>query len=74
MKIRLVNMATGWSADGAVTDPPEIGKPFSVLMVEHGRLIMTDIVKWISWNEFQVADGTFFVWQPITKRRPVAVA
>lgn len=74
MKVRLVNMAADWILDGAATDPPQVGQPFSVLMVEHGRLLLTDIVTRVDLNSFHVADGTFFVWQPITKRRPVGLA
>jgi hypothetical protein len=79
MKVRLVEMVPGWTdygivAEGAATDAPEIGEPFTVLMVHLDRLVVTASVVQIGAGWFATVDGCWYVWQAIAERRPVGLS
>lgn len=48
--------------DGAAADPPQIGKPFAVLVLSREKLILTGNVAHVGLDTFITDEGTRYSW------------
>ena len=59
--------------EGVVSDLPIYGEPFTVLLVDAGRLVVTRPVTWLSFETFATEDH-WYVWHRVTPLHPVGEA
>ena len=49
-------------AHGAAVDPPIVGRPFSILLVHHEKVVVTANVAWVEFDHFVTEQGTIYSW------------
>lgn len=63
MRVRLTGLGEeDIAVDGATPGPPEIGKPFSVLVMSLEKLVVTGNVSHVGLDRFRTEDGTYYIW------------
>lgn len=63
MRVRLTALGEARVAvDGAAADPPEVGKPFSLLLLSRGRLVVTGTVSLVGFDSFVTEEGDRYSW------------
>lgn len=63
MHVRLTGLSgKDVAVDGAMADPPCVGKPFSVLIMMHEKLVVTGNVAVVGFDWFMTECGARYSW------------